>query len=135
MAFLKKESGKKKVTLFDKDRTLKGMLEFLSTNAQKYELSIDISFDPDKRFDTHNFAIFLNDCRGQIGTEAGGDYFELDDEIRKKINAHIISNPSSTWVEIKSKFLMLTIRVSLERRPRGLDKVSGYHPAVECLHL
>ena len=73
-------------------------------NAQKYGLSIDISFDPEKRFDAHNFAIFLNDCRSQIGTEAGGDYFELTDEIRKKINAYIISNPSSTWVEIKSKF-------------------------------
>jgi len=73
-------------------------------NAQEYKLSIDISFDPERRFDAYNFAIFLNNCRGQIGTEAGGDYFELTDEIRKKINSYITFHPSSTWAEIKFKF-------------------------------
>lgn len=72
--------------------------------AREYKLGIDISLDPAKRFNVTDYATFLNNCRGQIGTEAGGDYFELTDQIRKQVNAHLNANPGATWPEIKSRF-------------------------------
>ncbi len=47
--------------------------------AREYKLSIDISLDPAKRFNAPGYTALLNNCRGQIGTEAGGDYFEPDE--------------------------------------------------------
>jgi hypothetical protein len=73
-------------------------------NAERYCLKIDISLSPQDRFDTTGYAKFLNYCRGQIGTEPGGDYFELTDNTRKQVNAYLLTYPDSTWPEIKRLF-------------------------------
>lgn len=72
--------------------------------ADEYQLNVDISFDPARRFGAADYAAFLNQCRGQIGTEAGGDYFELTDNIRKKVNNYLETNTGATWLEVKSRF-------------------------------
>ena len=82
----------------------KEIADLFISKAAQYKLSIDISLDPSRRFKATDYAAFLNNCRGQIGTEAGGDYFELTDNIRNDVNAYVADNTGVTWPEIKSHF-------------------------------
>jgi len=76
---------------------------FLKYN-DRYNLSLDISLDPTKRFVPIDWAKFLNQCKGQLGTEAGGDYFELTDTIRNQVNQYQKAHPGATMDEIFQKF-------------------------------
>lgn len=78
--------------------------ECFAENAERLGLSVDISLDPLKRFDTVGYASFLNNCRAQIGTESGGDYFELTDNTRIRINSYSNEYPETSWLEIKQLF-------------------------------
>jgi hypothetical protein len=78
--------------------------EYFTRNAKHYGLKTDISLSPQDRFNAQGYALFLNRCRGQIGTEPGGDYFELSDTTRKLVNNYIASHPDVTWPVIKSLF-------------------------------
>jgi len=72
--------------------------------APRHGLTTDISLSPDARFDEHGWAAFLNRCRGQIGSEAGGDRFELTDETRMRVNAYLADHPEATAPEIRERF-------------------------------
>ena len=76
---------------------------FLKNNSH-YNLNLDISLDPEKRFTPVAWAKFLNQCQGQLGTEAGGDYFELTDAIRNQVNQYQKVHPGSTMDEIFQTF-------------------------------
>ena len=78
--------------------------EYFSRNAEDLGISVDISLDPGQRFDTAGYASFLNRCRAQIGTEAGGDYFELSDQTRLRVNNYTDTHPAVTWSEIRRLF-------------------------------
>lgn len=78
--------------------------DYFTRNRERYSLKTDISLSPQDRFDAPGYAAFLNRCRGQIGTEPGGDYFELTDNIRKQVNAYMANRPHSNWPEIKRLF-------------------------------
>jgi hypothetical protein len=49
-------------------------------------------------------AAFLNRCRGQLGSEAGGDYFELTDETRNAVRAWTAERPDAAFEEIWDRF-------------------------------
>ena len=78
--------------------------DFFQANAARYGLRVDISLRPEDRFAEPAWADFLNRCRGQLGTEAGGDYFELTDERRLAVNDYLRARPSATHEEIFAKF-------------------------------
>ncbi len=78
--------------------------EFFVGAADRLGLATDISLDMNRRFDALGYADFLNGCRGQIGTEAGGDYFELTDKTRKRVNAYVNSHCDATWPEVQRLF-------------------------------
>jgi hypothetical protein len=78
--------------------------EFFRAMAPRYGLKVDISLDPKERFDAAGYAKFLNMCRAQIGAESGGDYFELTDVTRNKVNAFIAANPQASWPEVRRRF-------------------------------
>lgn len=78
--------------------------EFFEGVAARYSLRTDISLDPKSRFDAPGYAAFLNRCRGQIGTESGGDFFELTDATRKKVNAYLDAHPTAGWPELERLF-------------------------------
>ena len=78
--------------------------EFFVGNADRLGLTVDISLDMNRRFDALGYANFLNRCRGQIGTEAGGDYFELTDKTRKLVNSYVNRNCDVSWPEVKRLF-------------------------------
>lgn len=80
------------------------MMEAVRTGAARHGLSTDFSLRVEDRFDEHGWASFLNSCRGQIGTEAGGDYFELTDTTRHRINAYLKEHPDSGIQEIRARF-------------------------------
>src|SRR5439155_24681894 len=68
--------------------------------ADDHGLAVDISLDPERRFDERGWARFLNRCKGQIGSEAGSDYFELTDETRERVLAYRASHPEAGFEEI-----------------------------------
>ncbi|MEO8679084.1 MAG: glycosyltransferase [Vicinamibacterales bacterium] len=63
-------------------RERRQIADYFTTHAQAMGLRADISMAPADRFDELRWAAFLNRCKGQLGTEAGGDYFDLDDTAR-----------------------------------------------------
>ena len=67
-------------------------------------LTLDVSLDPADRLDETGWAAFLNRCRGQLGTEAGGDYFELTDETRFAVDRFEREHPAATWAEVHARF-------------------------------
>ena len=73
-------------------------------HGPRYGLSLDISLDPSERFTEVAWAEFLNQCKGQLGTEAGGDYFELTDATRKKVNRYMKAHPDATMDEVLVRF-------------------------------
>jgi hypothetical protein len=72
--------------------------------AERHGLLSDISLSPAARFDVPGWAGFLNRCRSQIGTEAGGDYFELMDETRHRVNHYLASQPDATFTDVHARF-------------------------------
>ncbi len=78
--------------------------DFFNDNAKLYGLTVDISTSLERRFKIKEYSNFLNQCRAQIGVEAGGDYFDLSDSIRLEVNKYLKNNPKSSWPDIKNKF-------------------------------
>jgi hypothetical protein len=72
------------------------LADFFTAKARHYGLTVDISLDPADRFAESEWAGFLNDCRAQLGSEAGGDYFSLDDGLRLRVNDYIHDHPGVT---------------------------------------
>ena len=73
-------------------------------HAARHGLTVDISLDPRDRFEEAAWADFLNRCRGQLGTEAGGDYFELTDRTRLAVNAFQAEHPDAGFAVIHARF-------------------------------
>lgn len=76
---------------------------FLS-RASRHGLSVDISLDPADRLGLEDWARFLNNCKAQIGTEAGGDYFDLEDKTRTVVNEYTQQHPEAGFEEIQRTF-------------------------------
>jgi hypothetical protein len=72
--------------------------------AGRHGLRVDVSLDPADRFDEPGWAGFLDRCRGQLGSEAGGDFFELTDETRNRVNAWAKEHPDATADDVFQEF-------------------------------
>ncbi|NJL55221.1 hypothetical protein HC928_08565 [bacterium] len=94
---------------------------YFCENAPDHGLKIDISLEPDSRFPPQKWARFLNQCKGQIGTEAGGDYFDLTDETRLKVHFYEKEHPLTSVEEIFRMFFS-----NLED-PIPVRTISGRH--------
>jgi hypothetical protein len=69
--------------------------EVFAQRAVEFGLTIDISLDPSDRFDEPGWAAFLNRCKGQLGSEAGGDHFDLSDQTRLAMLAWERAHPNA----------------------------------------
>ena len=78
--------------------------QYFNLHGSKHNLTLDISTDETQRFTTQQWALFLNKCKGQIGSEAGYDYFETNDETRLAVNKYTDNNPEATFQEVYEKF-------------------------------
>lgn len=67
-------------------------------------LAMDISLEHRDRFDPPGYAEFLRRCKAQLGTEAGGDYFELNDATRHAVNAYLEEHPGAPFEEVFGRF-------------------------------
>lgn len=74
--------------------------DFFERHAQEFGLRVDISLKPGDRFAGAAWSAFLNRCRGQLGTEAGGDYVALDDGHRLRVNAFVEAHPGASFQEV-----------------------------------
>ncbi len=79
---------------------------FFTAHASRWGLKVDISLDPGDRFTEPEWAGFLNRCRGQIGSEAGGDYFSLDDRLRLAVNDYTRTHPGASRAEVHERFFV-----------------------------
>ena len=78
--------------------------EYFQANAARLNLNVNISLDPGGRLAEPAWVDFLNQCRGQLGTEAGGDYFELTDETRNAVNRYTHEHPDATFDDVRARF-------------------------------
>jgi hypothetical protein len=85
-------------------RERREIAEYFQDAAARYGLSVDISLDPSARFGEREWAGFLGRCKGQLGTEAGGDYFELDDHTREAVIAYTTRHPKVGFDEVHERF-------------------------------
>jgi hypothetical protein len=80
------------------------LAEFFVARATAYNVAVDISLAAEDRFDECGWAAFLNRCKGQLGSEAGGDYFDLDDRSRLAVGAYLETHPGASFAELAAKF-------------------------------
>ncbi len=80
------------------------LAERVAVAAARHGLAADISLDPADRFDERGWAAFLDRCRAQLGSEAGGDFFELTDATRHRVNAYLEERPEATIDEVRARF-------------------------------
>jgi hypothetical protein len=80
------------------------LAERLSEAAARAGLATDFSLDPADRFDEAGWAGFLNRCKGQVGSEAGGDYFELTDETQQRVQAYLAERPDAGFDDVFDRF-------------------------------
>ena len=78
--------------------------EYFSAHGPRHGLKVDISLKQSDRFGERKWAAFLNQCKAQLGTEAGGDYFELTDSTRKSCNQYVKQHPDAPSSEIIHRF-------------------------------
>jgi hypothetical protein len=78
--------------------------EYFRDNADRLRLRVDVTLDRRCRLAGLDWARFLDRCKGQLGTEAGGDFFELTDETRVRVNEYIASHPEAGFPEIWARF-------------------------------
>jgi len=88
------------------------LAEYFALNAERLGVIADVSLDCARRFAEPEWAAFLNRCKGQLGTEAGGDYFELTDVSRNAVNEYTDRHPEASFDEVRSRFF--------NGRPAGL---------------
>jgi len=95
--------------------------EAFERRAPAAGFATDISLDHDRRFAGAAWAAFLNRCRSQLGTEAGGDYFELTDETRLAVIAYLKEHPQATRDDLFARFF------AHYRDPVPVRTISGRH--------
>lgn len=86
------------------NREKEEIAEYFQLHAKDLGLRAEISMSTEDRFDPPGYAAFMNRCRGQIGTESGGDYFDLGDETRNRVNAYQKAHPQAGWDEVRATF-------------------------------
>ena len=80
------------------------LAEVFTAAAPRLGLRIDVSLNAADRLDEPGWAAFLNRCVGQLGSEAGGDYFELDDRTRGAVNAFLAARPDASFDDVFDRF-------------------------------
>lgn len=84
------------------------ILNFFSTNANKYGLKVNIvkAKTKSQRLDRIGWAKFLNDCKGTVSSEAGSYYLEKNDKtvfaimeylLKKLDRKKVVTNKSKLW--------------------------------------
>jgi hypothetical protein len=99
-------------------RERRDIAEYFQAQAARFDLRVDISLEERDRFSEKDWAGFLNRCKGQLGTEAGGDYFELDDRTRLAVNDRVRTQPDLTLAEVRRTWFS-------EPRPVSMRILSG----------
>lgn len=89
------------------------LADYFVAHAKRLGLTIDISLDHGRRFGEVQWAAFLNRCKGQLGAESGGDYFDLTDTIRDEVNVYLTAWPDTGLEEIFERFLKNRERVPI----------------------
>ena len=99
-------------------RERRDMAEYFEAHAGRLGLAVDISLDASRRFAEPEWAAFLNRCKGQLGTEAGGEYFDLDESTRCGVIRFLAERPGAGFDEVRREFFA-------EPRPVTLRLLSG----------
>jgi len=74
------------------------------STAAKGVLKTDISLRSEDRLDRRVWCEFLRNCKSQLCVPAGGEFFELDDGTRLKVEALLKDSPHASREEISALF-------------------------------
>ena len=77
---------------------------YFRNHAARLGITTDISTSKTDRFAGRDWATFLNRCKGQLGTEAGYDYFEITDRTRLAVNAYTDAHPQASFADVWNGF-------------------------------
>jgi glycosyl transferase family 1 len=90
------------------------LARYFTVNAARLGLNVDISLKREDRLAEPQWAAFLNRCKGQLGSEAGGDYFDIDDTTRTATFAYREAHPDGTFADLEQHvFSNVAARVPL----------------------
>lgn len=89
------------------------LADYFTAHAGRLGLTVDISLEAEDRFAEADWAAFLNRCKGQLGAEAGGDYFELTDRTRIEVNTYVMAHPEATPDDVFERFFKDRARLPL----------------------
>ena len=78
--------------------------KMFENSAITKQLSLDVSMEHADRVSGKKYVKFLNSCKSQIGTEAGGDFFDITDKTRIAVNDYITKNASANIDQIYGTF-------------------------------
>jgi len=68
--------------------------DYFIQHANELKLKTDINYNNEsRRLNRKGFAAFLNQCKGQIGSEAGTDFFEIDGSKRAEVISYVEQHP------------------------------------------
>lgn len=80
------------------------LAETFAREGPRLGLRVDVALGAESRFGEREWAAFLRRCRGQLGSEAGGDYFELDEETRLAVSAYLAERPGARMADVHERF-------------------------------
>jgi hypothetical protein len=67
-------------------------------------LKLDISLQSEDRFSREQWRRFLQMCKAQLCVPAGGDFFELTDQTRLRVEAYLKEHPDATRHQLEKLF-------------------------------
>jgi hypothetical protein len=73
------------------------LVEFFSENARRLDLRVDLERS---NLAPVEWRRFLRRCKGVLGCEAGSDFLEVNDGIRRRVVEYQLANPGATFDEI-----------------------------------
>ena len=75
--------------------------------SSKQNLKTDMSMSTKDRFMPQEWAMFLKNCKVQLGTETGVDFFDLEEKTRYRVNKFCCAHPDKLFNEVYEETMAL----------------------------
>lgn len=73
--------------------------------AEERGIPVDIEWLPERKIHGRDWYRFLQSGRATLATESGTNIFDIDGELKRRVDAHVKENPDATFEEVHAAFL------------------------------
>ena len=80
--------------------------ERFKQDSEKYGIKCDIEHEENRRLYGQQWGSFVTGCKAMLGTESGASMVDFTGEVQEAVEAYIGANPSATFAEIQTRFLV-----------------------------